>query len=57
MRRKHMADEKEVKKPGEISKETRGITDELSENDLEKISGGTGGAGECYCLPSTMKKP
>jgi len=52
-----MADEKEVKKPGEISKETRGITDELSENDLEKISGGTGGAGECYCLPSTMKKP
>jgi hypothetical protein len=39
MRRKHTADEKEVKKPVEISKETSKPS-ELSDADLEKTAGG-----------------
>jgi hypothetical protein len=40
MRRKHMVDEKEIKKPGEISKETKKLGEELSEEQLEKAAGG-----------------
>jgi hypothetical protein len=43
MRRKHMADDKEVKKPIPISKETTPETGrDLDEGDLEKVAGGEG---------------
>jgi hypothetical protein len=45
-----MADDKEVKKPGDVEEEPK-VQNELSDTDLENVAG----AGNCYSTVLTSK--